>query len=919
MAFGGNLDLRFRVTADSSAAQKSLNDTRDAARRAAEGLRRELGTALKGIGRDSEGTFNAVNQLRIGITQLFRGDVGGIPNLVRSFRLFRSAVDDGGAVLKVFDVALARMGATATTAKDLFTQFGQGIKAGAGGIGADADRIKSNFAALGLDLTEALLRPDRAFRTVLERLSEFGPASREGKAALDLLGIAAGDVAVAAEAAGGALRNAGAGMSAFSKAAIVAGGLAVAALAAVAVAAVAVGAAIKGMISTAAEVGTRSRDEFDKLQKSLRGAGLEATNLDRALSQQLTKAADSVKAAFDGLFIQLIRTAGPALTGLLNSVSQLLVSLGPAARTLGSVLGEVFIYLTGVVNAFRVVLTALKGDLLSTIALFAAIPGALSAVIAGQVALARKELEKLKTPPAAVFDAKGGKEETDTRLRNLDIQLRAAQRVFKEETEAAERAFERRETTAQAMIDALIAAERKLFAEQKRIFEEERKLVASSVKGNEDKATALAEIRERELQATSDYNRRITQIGDEQQEREEKAVRSLIELIQEASEARRELNAQLADLALESRQARLDIDRINLEQAKLLTTPEGKRQALEKELQLEIDAETLRNAIASESFRQQQEELEAEARTNEERLRIQAEFNRRKEEEDARSAAIIEQLTTEAQRARERLDPFSARSLLGEGFADVLTDTGSVVEAIAAKLQESFGAITSASQAMSASVNLGLKAVFDILGKVTSAIGQMAQAWVLTGKTGSLAVRKLVASTLASIAAESLVQALYATALGFLRLAQYDFSAAKDAFISAGFFAAIAAGTGLAGRAIAGDAFQQGAGGGAGGGGNSDPQQININRGGTGDQLGVGQSGTDLAAGGLFGQAVVAIQRVGESVGRLEQKIIEMTPGNVVAVGAGQATNEIGQAVVTEARRSADFTNDFGRVLFGPA
>lgn len=101
--------------------------------------------------------------------------------------------------------------------------------------------------------------------------------------------------------------------------------------------------------------------------------------------------------------------------------------------------------------------------------------------------------------------------------------------------------------------------------------------------------------------------------------------------------------------------------------------------------------------------------------------------------------------------------------------------------------------------------------------QMAQAIGQVVQNWVLYGETGPAVMRKILASALASIAAESAVRAIYATAYGFLMLALHDYSAAKDAFISAAVFGSVAAGAAVAGRAIAGDAFKQTAAGGSGG------------------------------------------------------------------------------------------------------
>ncbi len=105
---------------------------------------------------------------------------------------------------------------------------------------------------------------------------------------------------------------------------------------------------------------------------------------------------------------------------------------------------------------------------------------------------------------------------------------------------------------------------------------------------------------------------------------------------------------------------------------------------------------------------------------------------------------------------------------------------------------------------------------FTALDSLADKVGDLVGQWVLYGKTGTgvlkqlaNAMRQAVAQRLAAIASEAAIQALYATALGFLRLAQWDFGGAASAFLSAGQFAAIAGATAIAGRAVAGNSFQQ--------------------------------------------------------------------------------------------------------------
>jgi hypothetical protein len=74
------------------------------------------------------------------------------------------------------------------------------------------------------------------------------------------------------------------------------------------------------------------------------------------------------------------------------------------------------------------------------------------------------------------------------------------------------------------------------------------------------------------------------------------------------------------------------------------------------------------------------------------------------------------------------------------------------------------------------------------------------------------AMQKATAAALESLASQALSQAIFATALGFERLAQYDVAGADAAFESAAMFGLLAGGGMLAGRAIAGTPAATGSG-----------------------------------------------------------------------------------------------------------
>ena len=91
----------------------------------------------------------------------------------------------------------------------------------------------------------------------------------------------------------------------------------------------------------------------------------------------------------------------------------------------------------------------------------------------------------------------------------------------------------------------------------------------------------------------------------------------------------------------------------------------------------------------------------------------------------------------------------------------------------------------------------------DAFGQMAQGMGQGIADAIVYSKSIGEAMRAAAAATLESIAAQSFVQAIYALALGFLRLAEHDPVGAGSAFTSAAIFGGIGAAAAVAGRLIA--------------------------------------------------------------------------------------------------------------------
>ena len=88
-------------------------------------------------------------------------------------------------------------------------------------------------------------------------------------------------------------------------------------------------------------------------------------------------------------------------------------------------------------------------------------------------------------------------------------------------------------------------------------------------------------------------------------------------------------------------------------------------------------------------------------------------------------------------------------------------------------------------------------------GQFAGAMQQSITAALLGGESLGKAMKKAAAGAVAALAAESIVRALFATAMGFAALARFDFSSAGKHFLSAALLGAIGGIAALGARALA--------------------------------------------------------------------------------------------------------------------
>lgn len=127
----------------------------------------------------------------------------------------------------------------------------------------------------------------------------------------------------------------------------------------------------------------------------------------------------------------------------------------------------------------------------------------------------------------------------------------------------------------------------------------------------------------------------------------------------------------------------------------------------------------------------------------------------------------------------------------------------------------------------------------DAFGALADGMGSLVHNWVLMGTVGPQAMRKMVASVLAGVAAQAAVMAIMELAYGIAALTPWGaaiYGPAPFHFKSAAMFGAVAVAAGVGGRLAAGSAFQSATGGAGGGGGSSQtpgatkPPPVDVNR-----------------------------------------------------------------------------------------
>jgi hypothetical protein len=618
-------------------------------------------------------------------------------------------------------------------------------------------------------------------------------------------------------------------------------------LGAVALAAFAAKKSFDLIIDSSKEIGTRSKDDFDELQKNATAAGTPITELQRNLSQGVVNALDQVKGASAGFMAKVIEVSGPALIQLFKDITKFLVDMQPLAVKIGNLLSEAFIIASASLRVFRDLLKTTEEEqkkkissehgLLGDFLFGTTPPGANDPIIAGNKTLFRHIVDEYRQQVAAVradiasavvptagFDPK----KTKQYKQGLDDLAQAladfnkAQRLANEERQAiavdeAHYIINRDKAT-----DLLIAIEEKLFEAQKKRIEAERDNAQLNAKTQDQRVAAATKAEDAIANARSQADVKISQLREKRDKDDQAADDKLIDRAIELDAKERELTDKRREFELKSN---LDTQKA-INEAKAIKDPAG-------------------------------------------------------------FVTLTDTIEAEAQRQAAALDPLTgAWRGLKLAISDAVTSSGpAIIDWV--------------------------KEVTGVINRLIEALQTTFQTFILTGKLGADAFRTLAAALLTHLAVEAVHQvlkmhakAVEETAYALQALAFGDYAGFTKHSLAAAQFAHAAIVWGLVGGGAVAAGVAIGATGGLGGGGTKEAA-------GGGGFGGAGEApGTVTINQGAGGPLGIQLQQL-NALNNISNTLSTASPGDVLTRGAEQNPMVIGQANNEAARRDGTVSREF--------
>lgn len=264
------------------------------------------------------------------------------------------------------------------------------------------------------------------------------------------------------------------------------------------------------------------------------------------------------------------------------------------------------------------------------------------------------------------------------------------------------------------------------------------------------------------------------------------------------------------------------------------------------------------------------------------------------------TAEQLRKVLIEAQKAKDLAEGATRPRIVGEDNSNPFSD-GFFGAAGLEKIKTEADFIKSVYKDMGSLVG-------GIVSGMIEGVGGLVEAWVLYGELGPDAVKKMLAQVLASISAEAAVLAIFELAKGFAALFLNPAEAAAH-FKAAALFGTVAVGAGLAGRAVAGDSFQNdrnSSGSSTNNTQNEDYIPITANR-------PAGSNGfVNSNATAELGAKVALLAR---AVNKMNSQIDSMKPGDVLTRGIKQKKGLISDTNISELKKDASKNTRLGKVM----
>jgi len=456
----------------------------------------------------------------------------------------------------------------------------------------------------------------------------------------------------------------------------------------------------------------------------------------------------------------------------------------------------------------------------------------------------------------------------------------------------------------QASVDAELDAQKKANKDREeadiqlnnalRVLNAERSQIQAE--GNRD----IEEGRQQDLDNARRYTNDLREIAERTADIERDRAREIIELMRQRFTNRSDIIRAQRDLDLQEEEAR------HKRAAESIKAQQDEVDTQIRILKAHLDSLKIGTTEEIEIY----ENLIAEL----EKLRLKrAELQAQRDAEAARSSTRRQGIMDSAQRDLALAGP-------GGGFVTGL-ESG--------RLQELAGGIQSFR-------DVAVEA-FSTVGAAVSGLAQgvggLIQNWVTLGNIGPAAFKKLVASVLAGVAAQAAVLAIMELAYAIAALTPWGaaiYGPAINHFKSAALFGLVALGTGLLGRAVAGNSFNNNRGvASAAVNGEAQPNNRNFETTTPPPVESSSRAATEGSGGrgGFFGRVLDRIEAIQQQVldnqrqqhlqnAQVAEALTRMRaarPGDVVTMGAGDAREAIGVAVIDHSNASGDFNEALQR------